>query len=358
MLSIKSQSQTNFDSVKSTISSLKTLTDPELIKQENSNSTASQNNTISNLVTSIETLKNDLKSLNASLELSKSDYDAKIKQSEFNITNLESTLKLNIATYEYDKKWATKEQIQKDKNDITKQEIALSDAKKTLDKYEIEAPFDWKLRQIDFKVWDNLVSDDTKYVYIDNPNLLEITAKLDQIDIAKVSINQDVSIVFDSFTSNTFTWKVTQINSSPLETSWVTSYEIKITMDKWNFAIYSWMTAKVNIIIEKKTWVLIIPSSFVTKSWDISTVLVNENWTEVQKEVITWIDNNTNIEIMTWLNEWDEVIRKITTTTVSTQSTLIPTPWSRNNSTRSSSSSSSKSSSSSSSSAGWPPPWM
>jgi hypothetical protein len=37
-------------------------------------------------------------------------------------------------------------------------------------------------------VGDNLRNDTNKYVYLENPNLVEITVRLDQIDIVNVAV--------------------------------------------------------------------------------------------------------------------------------------------------------------------------
>lgn len=190
------------------------------------------------------------------------------------------------------------------KNDIAKQEIALSDAKKNLDKYRIEAPFDGVIRQIDFKVGDNLVSDDTKYVYIDNPNTLEISATLDQIDIAKVKIGQVVKITFDSFSDVSFTGSVTQVNSTPISTSGVTSYTIKMAMDKKDYKIYSGMTAKATITINKKSDILVLPAEYVQTRGNVSSVTLKDTTGKgIRKEVVVGLTTNTSAEIASGLNE-------------------------------------------------------
>jgi hypothetical protein len=84
------------------------------------------------------------------------------------------------------KEWSSEQQIQLARNDIKKQELSLANTNKLLEKYILEAPFDWTVRKIDFKLWDKLISDEQKFVYLENPDLLEMTTLLDQIDIVKI----------------------------------------------------------------------------------------------------------------------------------------------------------------------------
>ncbi len=344
---LTTQSQSTYSTLQSSISSLKKLSDPDLQKQQNDDAVSKQKSTINDQQTAIDNAQNDLKSLQNNLEVLTENYNTQVKQSEITLKNLQSTLALNQANLEYIQKWATAEQIQRDKNDIARKQLAIQDAEQNLDKYRIEAPFDGILRQIDFKVWDNIVSDDSKYIYIDNPNLIEITAQLDQIDIAKIQAWQEVKIAFDSYTDASFTGSVTQINTTPISTSWVTSYEIKVSFDKWEHSIYSWMTAKIEIITNKKSDVLILPSQFVTSgSWGITTVLSVQG---KKKEVVVWITTSSQSEIVSWLEEGDKVVRLITISTSSTTSS---------SKTWTSSSSSSRRNSSDMWWMGWPPPWF
>ncbi len=305
--------QSSFDSIKSTITNLEKLADPELQKLQSANNITKQKASINDQTIALSNANNDLDSLKKNLEFTKKSYELQFNQKKSDLANQENIMKLSKANYDYLLKWTTKEQIERDKNDIRKQELALEASRKNLDKYQIEAPFDWVLRQIDFKVWDNLVSDDTKYVYIDNPNLLEITAQLDQTEIAKVKNWQKAKMVFDSFPKQSFEWVVTLINPTPIQSAWVTSYEIKLTMDKKDYAIYSWMTAKISIIVENRENVLILPSTFIQKMrWQ--SYVVMPNWTASWETVwiTTWLSNSRMTEITDWLVEWDIVQRTVT----------------------------------------------
>jgi HlyD family secretion protein len=185
------------------------------------------------------------------------------------------------------------------------------------------------LRKIDFKVGDNITSDEQKYIYIENPNLIQITVTVDQLDVVKLRVWQDAKIIFDSYPNVTFDGKVSEINSTPLETSGVTSYEITVTMDKGNHDIFSGMTAKVNIIVEKKKDVLYVPASFIQKRrW--RAIVLKEDLSDptgsgIITPVVTGISNLLNTEIVSGVKEWDTIIRKIATSTGSTQAGgLIP----------------------------------
>lgn len=330
MVQVWSQSQSSYNGIQTTLVNVAKIT-PEDIKNSQSQSTIAQKqSSINTQELTIKNLQNDLDSATKTLEYTRNDYETKIKQQEFTIKNLENSLALNRENKNYLVRWATAEEMALAKNNITSQALALENSKKNLDKYRLIAPFDGVVDQIDFKNEDNLVADDTKYIYLENPNLVQITATLDQLDIVKVKIWQDARIVFDSFPKNELPWKVSEINPSPVQTSGVTSYNIKITLDKWEFRIFSGMSASINIIIETKKNILTVPSSFVQKRKEKSFVNLenpaDKTGSGISTEVVTGISNLLNTEIMSGLNEWDTVIRLISTSTGSTQWSLVPTP--------------------------------
>lgn len=359
-LSMVSQSQSTIDQIGSTSASLDKRTDPELQAQESQTNISKKRSEINSLQLSLDTQKTDLESLKNTYALNAKNYDINIKNAANKITEQQNSLNQQIKDLELQTKsldtqlsskqydldnlkasygisqeslketlrGSTQEQIQVARNDVAKQQIALENAKKNQDKYQLEAPFDGVVRKIDFKVWDNIVSDEEKYVYLENPNLIQLTATLDQLDIVNVHVWQQVRIIFDAYTNSQLTWVVEEVNSTPIESSWVTSYEVKITVDKWQFNIYSWMTAKLYIIIESKTNILTLPSAFITKRGNKSFVTQQTGTEQKQTEVVIGTTNSTESEIVSGLQPWDKVIRKVTTSSsTSTTQSILPSWW-------------------------------
>lgn len=332
MIWIWTTAQSNFSQTKTSLSNIAKLSDPEFKKQQTQSTITQKQKNISDLEINISNLNKDILDLNKDITDAKTDYETNLKQKQFEIISANNSLAIAEENLKDLKNWATSESIATAKNNIAKQVLNLENAKKNLEKYELTAPFDWVVRKIDFKVWDNLVSDDTKYVYIENPNLVKITSTIDQLDIVNIKEKQSVRIIFDSYSTSTLTWMVSEINSTPIETSGVTSYTVTITLEKWKFDIYSWMTAKVYIIISGKQDVLVLDSVFLQKRWDKTSVL-KKNWTkQIMTEVVTGVSNTTQTEIVSWLFEWDKVVRRVATSstwsTKTTQSSIMmPGAW-------------------------------
>lgn len=333
--SITSTAQTNYNTIKTTITNIEKLTDPALKKAQSTNTINSKKQAIIDSEFALNKLKNDnatklqndLDKLISDRDYALNNYDAQIKQKNLDIASAVNSLDYAKESLKVLKAGATYVEISNAKNSVAKQLLALDNARKNLDKYELTAPFDGTLRKIDFKVGDNLTADEQKFIYIENPNLVEISATLDQLDIVKISLGQKAKIVFDSYPDKEFDWIVSEKDSTPVSTSGVTSYTITITLDKWKTNIYSSMTAKVSILVESKKDILIIPTSYVEETNSKKYVLIKEKWQEVKKEITTWITDDTNIEVKKWLNIWDIILKKITSAVKSGSSWLIPWWW-------------------------------
>lgn len=316
--SITSSSQSSLSAINNTLANINTLSDPTLQQASNTDSINKQNQAISDQENAIKQSERDLAKIQSDMLYSASTYDAQITSNDLDTANANDALKYAQESLRLLKAGATKEDIALAKNSIASQQLALQKVKEGITKYQLEAPFDGVLRKVDFKLGDNIVTNSSatpEYLYIENPNLVEITASVDQLDVVKLKLGQDAKIVFDSFPTLTLTGQVSDINSTPTVTSGVTSYSIKVTMDKGDHPIFSGMSAKVDIIIESKSDTLVVPTSFVTKGRGQPSVLKRVGTVDTKTDVTLGISNPSNTEILEGVNEWDTIARRIATGT-------------------------------------------
>lgn len=187
-------------------------------------------------------------------------------------------------------------QIDQQRNAIAQKQVALEKARRTLEKYELRAPFDGIVRRIDFQVGDNLLADanETKYVVLENPDHFIVSVQLDQVDVVHVKEDQRASISFDALPTETFKGTIDMIDTTPIQASGVVSYEVKITLQPTGHTILSGMTAKVELQTASAEHVLSVPNlalrtqgnrTFVTREdglrIPIETGLTDGTYTEV-----------------------------------------------------------------------------
>ncbi len=332
MSSYRSNSLSKISSINSSINILNTLTDTELLSDSNINSISWKEDSINNSELSLErealSIVNAIKNYNETIAKYKLTVESKQQDIE------SKKISLNVAKLSLEEliEWPTDDNITKANNSIKQANIKLSSAYENLEDYMLQAPFDWVIRKIDYMPWDNLTNDTNKYVYIENPNLLEISVMLDQIDIVTVELEQEAIVTFDTYSTVPVNAKISSIDTTPVQSSWVISYEVKLVLDDPDFdkKILSWMTANVEIITESKQNILVIKTSAITeKKWK-NFLTIQSNWKQVETEVEIWIASSWITEIISWVKEWDIVIIKefvATNSTKEEKSTTLFSTW-------------------------------
>ena len=311
-----------------TISGLQTtirnLSDPGLTTAQNNNDLQRKYDSLQSAKLAVTQAENTLKKLQDAYPSELKTIENNLQDKKDNLTNLQNQVKAQQASLSDILRGATDEELTQTRNEVVLKELALSKAKEQITKYELRAPFDGVVSTIDYKVGDNIVADDSKYVYLQNPNLMQVIISLDQIDIVKVQTNMSATITFDALAEQSFAGTVTALDPAPVEQSGVVSYNVTVTLDKGTANLYSGMTATVKINLGKKENVLLLPSrALVTQG---EQVLVNKlvNGQIVATPVVTGLSDEQNTEIISGLSEQDRVLinsqRTSTSSTTSSSS--------------------------------------
>jgi len=257
-------------------------------------------------------LANILNQTNTLNNLSTSNSDGIAIQAKKNeIESLENTIRLQEKNLQEIKKWWTDSQKSIAANTVEQGKITVNKAKKWLETYQITAPFDWIIRKIDFEIWDKISATSTKFIYIENPDLIDISLLLDQIDIVQVELGMPAEVEFDAYPGVIFHGIISDIDTKANISAWVVSYTVKVNIEKWNYKIYGGMTANVKIIIDRQDDILQIPNTYIQTIWEKNYV-VNGSGDLVEVEI--WISNDNMVEIVSGLNNWDQIIKEVSKT--------------------------------------------
>lgn len=328
-------SKTNVDS---SIEKLKNLDTPEELKEKSRISIESINKSIQDLEKDLTNLEKDFNDLYIVLPEKVKEIDLQIEKEERNLTQIqrdfedmkyknkvsEDDAEIDIKTQKQDyeiaiknfnkKYWNIKEseEVKLLENTLKQSQIAIDQVNKKIENYILKAPFDGVVDSFNLKVWDNLStnSQEEKYIHIVNPNMMEIKIKLDQIDIVKVKKWMLAQVTFDSYPDKIFSWSLDSIDSKPIDDNWVKKYQVKMFIDKWDLNIFSWMSANVDIVFEKKENVILVPTMSIEtdqNTWE-NYVTVLKNWKKIKQIVEIWLNAEWNTEIISWLSLWDKVL--------------------------------------------------
>ena len=108
-----------------------------------------------------------------------------------------------------------------------------------------------------WQVGDQVSTNEVLATLVDNAGM-RVTVPVDEVDIAKVKMEQKAAITVDALPDETFAGTVTEIAAKGTEENGVASFDVTVSMDKAD-DLKENMTANVVIIVAKKDGALLLP---------------------------------------------------------------------------------------------------
>lgn len=227
---------------------------------------------------------------------------------------------------------------------------SVNEARDNLARTTIYAPIDGTISLLSVELGERVVGTQqmagTEILRVANLNSMEVLMDVNENDIVKVQVGDTSIVEVDAYPKREFSGVVTEIANSAqgtLAADQVTNFKVKVKILETSYQDllndkpdgYSpfrpGMTATVDIITEKRFNILAVPISAVVIKTDTSEVkksvaekykqvkiigdeekfecvFVKENGEAKLRVVMTGIQDNANIEIVSGLNENEEVI--------------------------------------------------
>lgn len=216
----------------------------------------------------------------------------------------------------------------------------VTEARENLGRTTIYAPTDGTISLLEAELGERVVGTQqmtgTEIMRVANLNNMEVEVDVNENDIVKVSIGDDVNIEVDAYLKKEFKGVVTSISNSAsttLTADQVTNFKVKIRILKDSYADltegkpenYSpfrpGMTATVDIITKRKEKVITVPISSIvikadtTKTSDnnkvdkkIEYVFIKDGDKARLRAIKTGIQDDSNIEIMEGLKKGEVIV--------------------------------------------------
>jgi len=140
-----------------------------------------------------------------------------------------------------------------------------------------------------------------------------VKAGVDEIDIGKIRVGQEASVVADAYPSHRFSGNIVRISPEARIEQNVTLFDVIVQVANRNGMLKSGMNASIEISVVKKQNLLLVSAAAVKietngrKSSDAATVFVKQGREFVPREVKTGLSNFKQVEIVSGLKE-DDVI--------------------------------------------------
>ncbi len=141
---------------------------------------------------------------------------------------------------------------------------------------------------------------------------------LPEVDVNKVKSGQKVTITLDAVAGKTFTGKVIGVDRTGAVSSGVTNYPATVQFDTQAPDVLSNMSATANIILDSKNDALLVSSSAVQTIDGQTMVKILQKGKIVQKPVEIGLTSDSQTEIVSGINEGDEVVTSSTSIGVGT----------------------------------------
>lgn len=152
--------------------------------------------------------------------------------------------------------------------------------------------------------WENIVAE--------LPDLSEMISKtyVNEIDISKVKVGQEVQLGVDAFPQKKFTGKVIEVANigEQLQSSNAKVYEVRIVVNEFDSILRPAMTTKNKILTSVVDSVLFIPIEALFNSDSIAFVYKKDGGSVTKQQVIVGQSNENEIIIRAGLDEGDVVL--------------------------------------------------
>ncbi|MFA6227900.1 MAG: efflux RND transporter periplasmic adaptor subunit [Patescibacteria group bacterium] len=202
---------------------------------------------------------------------------------------------------------------------VQQRQNSLADALEQYANYSVVAPFDGVVANVAVTKGDTVSSGASAVTLITDQKIANIS--LNEVDVSKVKTGQKVSVTFDAISDLTVTGSVADVDMIGTVTQGVASYDVKIVFDSQNDQIKSGMTANVSIVIDSKVEALQVPSSAIKTQNSVTYVQIMVNGQPQQREVTIGLASDTMTEILSGINEGDEVVTQTVTANKSSTKT-------------------------------------
>jgi HlyD family secretion protein len=317
---------------------------PDLVESALSRAEAALNTTKANLAGS----KARLAQSESQFQNAKASYDRNTKLFEEKVISQAEfdQAKANFEVADADVE-AAKESVRAGMFNVRSSEATLKEAKENLGRTSIYSPMDGIITKLNKEKGERVVGTaqmaGTEIMTVADLNVMEVAVEVNENDIVRVSINDTTEIEVDAYLNKSFKGIVTEIansaNTSGMSADQVTNFDVKIRMLQSSYQdllkkrtdssspFRPGMSATVDIRTTQVSNVITVPIQAVTVRKDttksnedeitldteeedekIEVVFVKEGEKVKMIKVETGIQNTMHIEILSGLDEGQEVV--------------------------------------------------
>lgn len=196
---------------------------------------------------------------------------------------------------------------------VEQAKIALQQAQRKLQDAQIIAPFDGTVMEVNLTPGQT-VGANVNAITLADTHHLQIVGNLAEVDVTKVKVGQQAEITLDALPDKRLAGQVTQIAPAATIQQGVVNYPVTIVLTDFDPEVKPGMTASVNVIVDQRQNVLVVPNRAIRTQGRQRFVTVLFKGQLIQTPVQTGLNNESMTEIISGLKEGDEVVLTNVTT--------------------------------------------
>ncbi|KKP79968.1 MAG: hypothetical protein A2271_01160 [Candidatus Moranbacteria bacterium RIFOXYA12_FULL_35_19] len=252
---------------------------------------------------SLETAKANRKEAENNFEDADSDersiYKRKLEAAEISVSVAEENIKSSLENYQIEK------------NDYAKRNVLAS--------------ISGTVNAVNIKNGDDLSrlsgnSNSQAPIVLGDLTTLKAQVEVSEVDISNVQIGQKAVLTFNALSDFETSGKVEKIDSLGTSNSGVVTYNVIVGFDSLDERIKPEMTVSASIITETKQDVILVPNSAVKIDNGNYYVEILKDGNSQKKSVEVGLENTTKTEIISGINEGENVITQTIKSSATTSS--------------------------------------
>ena len=198
-------------------------------------------------------------------------------------------------------------------NDIKKTEISVANltydlhtAMTNLEKMNVKAPFSGVIVNLPHYTKDVKIATNQPMVSIMNYSSMYLEINLPESAIGYIKVNQPVNITQYTLPNDTLKGVISEL--SPAISSETRTFKGKILISNSELKLRPGMFVKADVIIERSENVIVIPKNVIQSTRNRRFVYIVERNVAVVRNLVTGIEDEENVEVLSGLNENDQLI--------------------------------------------------
>jgi HlyD family secretion protein len=198
--------------------------------------------------------------------------------------------------------------------------VGLEQAQLNLDRATLETSISGVVSEVNIKVGEDstyLSGDEVtsrSAVTILDLSAFHIEVDIDEIDIGRIVVGQNVVIILDAIPDVEFEGHVSSISPGPIATSsGVVAYQVSVDLDSYDSRLLPGMTANTTIETDRLEDIVVVPNRAVRIERENGSVIptvdkLNESGKPVRQEIELGLRNDTVSQVLSGLEEGDKVV--------------------------------------------------